>query len=147
MSSCVTSTAHTISEKISSAQHRPYYKMHKQGGFGQAGVGTEQFAVGGCFYFILTGDDPDFLEAADGEYSSNATDGFPTFNTLMQKCWNMEYASIADLKTEVVSQMEEVEHLEFGKGSKIMEMEEFRNRVRECEDYLARCKLDFDGYT
>lgn len=57
----------------------------------------------------------------------------------------MEYASIADQKSEIVSKMEEVEHLDFGKNSKIVQMEEFQNRVKECKDYLARCKLDFDG--
>ncbi len=66
----------------------------------------------------------------------------------MQKCWNMEYTSVADLKIEIVSKVEEeVERLESMKDSKIMEMEEFKNRVKECREYLARCKLDFDGDT
>lgn len=143
---CDFDSAYHFGERIVSG-HRPYYKMHKQGGFGQAGVGTEQFAIGGCFYFFLTGDDPDFLEDADGDYTSGAITQFPTFNTLMQKCWNMQYASISDLKAEVVSEAEEVEHLQFMKDSKIMELEEFENWVQECKDYLARCKLDFDGNT
>ncbi|ERF75005.1 hypothetical protein EPUS_08050 [Endocarpon pusillum Z07020] len=143
---CDFDNAYHFGEYIVGA-HQPYYKMSKQGHFGKAGVGTEQFAVGSCFYFILTGDDPDFLLDADGEYASCSIDGFLMFNTLLQKCWNMEYASVADLKTEVVSKVEEVEHLELGKDSKIMGMEEFKNRVKECKDYLARCKLDFDGDT
>ncbi|KAF7503555.1 hypothetical protein GJ744_003628 [Endocarpon pusillum] len=95
--------------------------MSKQGDFGKAGFRTEQFDVGSCVYFIHTGDDPDFSKDADGEYASCSIGGFLIFNTLLQKCGNMEYTSIADLKTEVVSKVEEMEHLESGKDSRITE--------------------------
>ena len=130
--------------------HEPYYKMDGQGSFGQARLGAEQYAIGGCFYFILTGEDPDFLGGTGDEYTGGAIDSFPVFNHLMRKCWNMEYGSIADLKTDIVSKVEEVEHLELGKDGEVIEMDEFESRVKECKDYLARCRpslLDFNGDT
>lgn len=58
--------------------------------------------VGGCLYFLLTGHDPEFLGDGDGQYAGVATDSVLMLNTLLQKCWKTECASIADLETEIV---------------------------------------------
>ena len=72
------------------------------------------------------------LEDAEDEHANGAIVRFLIFDTSMQKCRNMQYACIASLKIEIVSKVKEVEHLDLMNGSKIMKMEDFKNRVKDC---------------
>jgi hypothetical protein len=100
-----------------------------------AGARVEQFAVGGCAYYIYTRKDPD---ATDDMTAEN----FSIFERIVRKCWNVEYLLIEDLKGDVVSSLKEAcgGNLERYEGNNLMKVEEFESRIRECKEYMLCCK-------
>lgn len=125
----------TYGEHIQGA-HRPFYKLLGQDGFGEAGALSEQFAPGGCAYYIHKGEDPDFTSEG-----GNSTEAFAVFGATIRRCWDRSYPSTTALKHDVWKVVKKAtgEGLGMYRINKIMKMKDFENRVKECREYLMRC--------
>lgn len=107
--------------------HKPYYKWLRW--FGVAGARTEQFAVGSCAYYIHLRKDP------DPSYDITTAKDFLT-GRIIQKCWNMEYFAIEDLRRDVMEAIGSIKC----QDNNVMNIADFERRVRECKAYLLLCK-------
>ncbi len=119
-----------------------------RGSFGDYGPRTEQFALGGIFYYMTRGYEPYDNEWFGHDHGPKIVEllqemkfpetGDDEIDTIIRKCWHGEYASIQALKLDVIRL---TSNNDAGITS-IMEKEEYEARRQECEQLVKEGILD-----